>query len=207
MSVADDLTAAIAPWWTSDLEDYVEVIGGMFAEVEAYAVGEDDGITGWSTLFNPATCPVAALPYLASLRGERLPAGLSEADSRRWIIAAPNQFRGSANGIAAAAQRHLTGHKTVMMGERLKPDGTVSVDDLTIVTLAGETPSSTVTQADILSVMPADIVLHYTTLAGAIWSQVLAAHATWALVKTADTTWTVVSGETGVIAGWRTWTV
>ena len=123
MSVADDFVAALAPWMTPDLETYARAIGGMFAEVEMWAE-DSPTLPGWGILLDVNTCPAKALPYLAMYVGERLPAGITEAAAREWIRDAPNQVRGTPYSIFRAAQRYLTGQRTVQIIEREPSGGT-----------------------------------------------------------------------------------
>lgn len=187
MSIADDLVAAHTPWLTPDLETYLRAIGGMFSEVELYAIlGDDD--QGWVVLFDPDQCPARALPYLAQYVGERLPVGLDEPHQREWIKDAPNQRRGTPLSIFQAAQRKLTGSRLVAMRER---DG--DVDHLTVVTYTAETPDSAGTLQDLRDVVPHDVILTYNVLAGEDWGGVNLDHATWAAVDSAFPTWADVA--------------
>jgi hypothetical protein len=191
MSFADDFVAAFEPWLTPALEDYLRAIATMFSEVELYAFDDDQG-EGWEILFDPDRAPVKALPYLAQYVGEILPVGISEAGAREWIKDAPNQKRGTPRSIFLAAQRRLTGSRLVSMIER---DGTV--DTLTIRTYQEQTPDPEGTLQDLLDVVPADVILDYTDLAGQLWSDVKTAHATWADVKAAYPTWRDLAVEMG----------
>lgn len=198
MSFADDLVAAFEPWLTPDLETYLRAIAGMFSEVELLAFDDAFG-EGWEILFDPDRCPANALPYLAQYVGERLPAGLSVPLQREWIKDAPNQRRGTPRAIFLAAQRRLTGSRLVAWKER---DPTV--DTLTIYTYTSQTPDPAGTLRDLLDVVPADVILNYTSLAGQLWSDLQASHATWQLVKDGYPTWGDVATELG--AGYSTFT-
>lgn len=191
MSVENDLVAAFEPWLTTDLEDFLRSIGTMFAEVELYAVDENDDMLGWSILLDPDLSPVAALPYLAQYVGEELPVGLTEAQQREWIKDAPNQRRGTVLGIVRAAQRTLTGTRLVAVNERESDE-----DHLGIITYTDQTPNTAQVRADILSVMPADIVLNYSSLGGQSWSSVNSNFATWQDVKNNYATWAEVRADT-----------
>lgn len=191
MALADDLVAAFEPWITTDLEDFLRALGSMFSEVELYAVDENDDMLGWSNLLDPDLCPVPALPYLAQYVGEQLPVGLTEAQQREWIKDAPNQRRGTVLGIVRAAQRTLTGTRLVAVNEREGDE-----DHLGIVTYTDQTPNPEQVRADILSVMPADIVLNYSNLGGQSWSSVKTNFATWQDVKDHYATWADVRADT-----------
>jgi hypothetical protein len=205
VSVATDLGAWSKPWWTQDFEDWLTVIGEMFAPVEVLAADREDGTAGWSVMLDVDVAPSGGLPYLAQWVGERLPQGISEVAARQWIRDAPNQVRGTAEGIARAGQRHLTGTRTIMMHERYKIGGAADPDYLTVLTLESETASETTTRADLLSCMPADIQLDYDAVSGVIWATVESV-GTWADVE-AEGTWADV-GVSGpsTAGGWRVWT-
>lgn len=183
MSFADDYVAAFEPWSTSDLVDYLGAIASMFATVELYAFDTADD-EGWTILFDPARCPFEALGYLAQYVGETLPVGIDEVGAREWIEDAPNQLRGTNYAIFRAAQRKLTGQRTVTLVEN---DG--AVDALTVITYTGDTPDPAGTLADLLDVVPADTVLTYNTQDGQSWSDVATTYATWADVLAAKPTW------------------
>jgi hypothetical protein len=186
---ADQLVRRLAPWLTPDLETYLRAIASMWDEVALYAFDydtADERFEGWTILFDPDRCPAPALPHLAQYRGENLPIGLSEAAQREWIKDAPNQTRGTPRAVFEAAQRRLTGGRLVSMLERA---GGV-VDKVQIVTYTSQTPDPTSTQADILSVLPADVILEYLVQAGQNWTQVKATYATWNAAKVK--TWTQV---------------
>jgi hypothetical protein len=188
VSVAEDLVAAFAPWMTPDLADYLTAIGGMFGEVELYAMADDDEL-GWSILLDPDAAPVQALPYLAQYVGERLPVGLDEAGMREWIKDAPNQRRGTVESIVRVAQRYLTGQRTVAVRER-SGTGANPEDYLTVQTYTTETPNPAVTFSDLRrDVVPADIVLTHNVMDGQAWADVKLTYPTWAAVKAAYATW------------------
>jgi hypothetical protein len=184
-SFADQLVRRFEPWLTPDLETYLRAVASMFDESVLYAMDYDDPDTGefyagWEILFDPDRAPANALPYLAQYRGERLPSILSEAQAREWIKDAPNQERGTTRSVFEAAQRKLTGDRLVSLLER--PAGVV--DAVQVVTYAAQTPDPAGTQADILSVLPADVLLTYVVSNGAVWSDVKTANWTTTKAKT-----------------------
>jgi hypothetical protein len=189
MSVAEDLVAAFEPWLTPDLETYLTAIGGMFSEVELYAIDEENDELGWAILLDPDRAPVAALPYLAQYVGERLPVGLDEAGMREWIKDAPNQRRGTVESIVRVAQRYLTGQRTVAISER-SGGGANPEDYLIVQTYTSETPYPAVTFADLRrDAVPADIVLTHNVMEGQAWQQVKDDNPTWQDVKNDFATW------------------
>jgi hypothetical protein len=181
VSFADDLVAAFEPWWTQDLEDYLRSIATMFEEVDAYIADPEGELEPWEILFDPDLAPAAALPFLAMLVGETLPQNITEAGAREWIKDRPNSRRGTPQAIIYAAQRYLTGQRTVSYRERW--DGsTTDVDHVTINTFNHEMGNTTPAQveAEIRSVFPADIVLNYSALDGQTWADVITDYTTWA---------------------------
>jgi hypothetical protein len=171
LSLADDLVAAFAPWLTEDHEVYLRALGGMFAEVEAILY-EDEETVPWEILLDPDRCPATALPYLAQYVGEQLPTGIEERAAREWIKDAPNQRRGTPESIFYAAQRKLTGERAVTLRERTL-NGVEDDDTIEVNTYTRETPSREAVLQELLTVMPADIVLNYSVLPGQTWADVL----------------------------------
>lgn len=172
------------------LRDYQRATGSMFAEVELYSEDTED-YEGWSILLDVNRCPREALPYLAQYVGERLPGGLTEEQERQWIRDAPNQVRGTVKSIVDAAQRYLTGGKTVTIIQR---DG--GPDKLTVVTYTDQTPNSAQVLGELDKVVPADITLTYVVSAGQIWSQVVATDADWNNTMAESPTWADLMAET-----------
>jgi hypothetical protein len=185
---SDQLVQRFEPWLTADLQQYLEAIATMFDQIVLLAY-DTDTEAGWTILFDPDRCPDYALPYLAQYVGEVLPAGIAEADAREWIKDAPNQRRGTPRSVFLAAQRHLTGSRTVAMIER--PGGVV--DSVQIRTYVSNTPDAVQTKKDILSVLPADVLLDYATTTGNTWNDVKAAYPTWTALKATGKTWATVS--------------
>jgi hypothetical protein len=206
MSVADQLAEAITPWWTQDFEDFVRAIGAMFAHAELYCadVDEDDGSGGWEAMLDPDQSPTEALPYLAQWVGEVLRAGMTDEQMREWVKGRPNSRRGTPNAIGLAAQRSLTGGRTVQVFERTKNDGTPDPngDEFVVYTYAAETPNPSLVWSDLQDVIPADMVCHYTVLTAATWASIESGHSTWAAVKSAYPTWTEVRSGVGGGTDW-----
>lgn len=206
MTVTHDLLDAFEPWMTPDLGAFLRVIGGMFAEVERYAAdGDEDsegaGTVGWGVMLDPDLCPAAGLPYLAQWVGERLPAGISEADARTWIKDAPNQDRGTPESIVRAAQRWLTGSRLVWLKERSKLDGTVDSDWIAVITYTSQTPNVQRVRDELRKVVPGDIEMDYATTASALWSAI-DSRGTWGQVRAAYPTWAAVSGSQPGFTAW-----
>jgi hypothetical protein len=190
VSFVDDLLGRFEPWMTDDLDTYLRAIAEMFTEVELLAFETDD-TEAWQVLFDPDLIPEKGLPYLAQFLGEKLPDGISEPLAREWLNDNPYS-------IFRAAQRHLTGGRAVSMSERDDGSGPDSDPEfLQIVTFEDETPNPTQTEADIRSVLPADVILEYAALPGQTWADVESGFADWAAADTAYDTWIEMATELG----------
>jgi len=161
-------------------------------------------VDGWATLLDPARAPAAGLPYLAQYVGEHLPVGLAAADQREWIKDTPNQFRGTLMSIVRAAQRTLTGQRTVRIKPRAGVGGADDPNRLIVNTFVSETPSSAAVYADLLTVVPVDIDLVYDALAGQTWGDVNTAYASWAAVNAAYASWEAL--RLTIPPGYTAWT-
>jgi hypothetical protein len=196
----DDLLAAMAPWMTPELEDYLRSLASMWDEVEQFILDSDE-YEGWTILLDPDRCPAKALPFLAQFVGERLPVGLSTSMAREWIKDAPNQRRGTLESVFRAAQRSLVGNRLVLVLER---DGGTA-DRMTVVTYTQETPDPAQVLRDLQDVVPLDVNLVYQTLVGQPWSSVRASYATWNAVRSSFSTWgkLMTSQSGGALSGGR----
>jgi hypothetical protein len=192
-SIDANLIEAFAPYMTPDLGDYLTVIGQMFDELDSYA-GLEDEEEGWQALLDPTACPAGGLPYLAQYVGEALPAGLSVVKQREWITDNPNSHRGTPASIFQAAQRTLTGARTVSMVER-SGSAPNPEDTLDVHTYTAETPDANAVLRDLRDVVPADIVLNYSMVAGQVWSAVKSANATWTIFKGKYTSWDMARAD------------
>jgi hypothetical protein len=179
------------PYLTPDLEDYLNAIGSMFNEIDAYVgiLAEEDG---WSALLSSTRCPANGLNHLAMYVGERLPSGLDEVMAREWIADAPNQRRGTMYSIVGAAQRTLTGTRLVSIQER-SGGGANPEDYLTVRTYTSQTPNPAAVLADLRTVVPADIALDYAAASGQSWNQLKATSPTWDAVKSGYASWNEVA--------------
>jgi len=159
----------------------------MYDEMESYISDSDNGEVGWSILLDLNRVPTKALPWLAQFTGVRLDQSLSDANQRQQIADAAGLYRGSLASIVAAAQRHLTGTKDVLVEERYQG----SAYKLWMATRTAQTPNTAVTLADILTQKPAGIVLTYQTVAGQTFGELLG---TTLVFSTAYTTYTTFEG-------------
>jgi hypothetical protein len=193
MAIRDDLVAAHEPWLTPELTAYLQTIGDMFAEVEFFdGAGEDDA---WQVIVDPDRARVQDLPYVAQFVGERIPTGLDEALAREWVKDAPHRRRGTVDSVWQAAQRRLTGSRTVTIIERDGVDGSDDPDRITIITYTDETPDPAGVLADLASVLPWDIEINYEVVAGQTWNELAASYPTWNDVAAHYTTWAEVFSD------------
>jgi hypothetical protein len=152
------------------LARYVGVLGSMFQEIDDYASDGPNDEAGYSVLVDLNRAPSKALPWLAQFVGVRLDLSLSDAGQRTMIRSTAGFNRGTKASLIAAAQRHLTGPKDVIMIERYQG----SAYRLYMATRAAQTPNSATTLADIMTQKPAGIVLTYETLVGQSFNELLA---------------------------------
>jgi len=174
-SFADDLYRLLEPLARIDGGDeangwallhLVSAIGVPFQAIVDVVYEADDGTPGYAILMDADTCPTWALPWLAQFRGVRLPpiaVGELEADywlaMRERIKRADGQNRGSVDALVAAAQRFLTGTKSVYVTERWGTDPYA----LHVNTVVSETPDPAAVLAALLEQKPAGLVLTYGT--------------------------------------------
>jgi hypothetical protein len=210
--LVDDLLATFEPWMTDDLQDYLEVVGGMFAQAESVVLYDADALeaagidlddvdddASYVFLLHPDFCPAICLPYLAQYVGERLPRGLTVQAQRDWIKLRPNSRRGTLPSLAAAASRSLIGNKLVTIVER--SDGTSGdhPDDVVISTFDVETPDDAQVLRDIEDTFPLELSLHYQSIPGNSWQNVMTANASWADVAARGSWGEIASGMSGGI--------
>jgi len=120
----------------------------------------------WGPLFDVNVCPAWALPWLAQLVGVRIPAGMSEEDTRVFLKQAAGHNVGTVEAIRASLMGTLVSARppapaTVYFRER---DG--SAYRLEVVTLDPETPDPALTQRVLESVLPGGLVLAYRHIEG-----------------------------------------
>jgi hypothetical protein len=104
-------------------------------------------------------CPTEALGWLAQFAGVRLLPGATDAQSRQRIQSTDGFRRGTVAAMTAAAQRTLTGTKTVGITERYTGDPY----QLQVTTFAAETPDTVATYNALLAAKPAGLLLTYST--------------------------------------------
>lgn len=151
------------------LARYVGALGTMYQEMDDYVSDGPNGEPGWSILLDLNRVPSKALPWLAQFVGVTVDQSLSDADQRAQIRDQAGQRRGTPASIVAAAQKHLTGTKDVIMIERYQGNAYA----LYVATRTSQTPSSAQTLADILTQKPAGIILTYQTITGQSFNELL----------------------------------
>lgn len=144
----------------------------------AQIVQSNGGHPGYAILFEPASCPVAWLPWLGQFVG--IPPELSlamvktgqVATLRTWIKSPINYTRGKAAAMRLAGEATLTGTKTLYFYVKY---GGVAFE-VKAASLVAETPSPTATREAIESMMGAWEVLKYETVTGGTLASFEAAH-------------------------------
>lgn len=191
-----DWSEQLQPWWTSDLDDYIQAITSMWDIVEQFIEDDpDNDIVAWQALFDVDLVPLVAAPWLAQCVGDRVPTGLDEDAARNWIRLSPNWNRGTPAAIVSAVKRLLTGTQTVMFAEKQMIDGTPDDDTISVLTYASETPDPGAVLQTLRRNVPADIVVDYETMQAASWAVVQGAVSSWAELESAyGPTWADVAG-------------
>jgi hypothetical protein len=191
MTVGDDLYGNLAPLAGDDasngfaLQIYANALGLLLQEISDIVSDGPNGEPGWSILLDVNRAPLKGLPWLAQAVGVQLPAqapGQSDAVydpiARAAIVDLPSEKRGRPATMISEIKRTLTGEKNVILRER---NG--GAWKLTVVTFAGETPSSTDTLAAILRQKPGGITLTYNTVTGQDYEILFENRATYGVVN------------------------
>jgi hypothetical protein len=195
------LIEALMPYMTDDHATYLDVIGSMSDEFESYVnqFGEEDS---WGPLMDVERCPPGGLPYLGQFLGEILPDGIEEEMAREWIRDHAHMRRGTVEAIARAAQRSMTGVRTVSIVER-SGGGANPEDYLDITTYTAETPDPAAVRDDLRRVVPADLDLTYTVAVAATWSGVKSTYASWTAAMAANHSWEALLGKAPGSSVWN----
>lgn len=117
------------------LLEFCGAIASMFDQVEGYSRDTEDDRPGWSQILDPTRAPEETLAWLHQITGTRPLPGLSVADQRSRVLELSGQKRGTVGAMIAAAQRYLSGTKSVTILER-----TPDPYSFAIQTLESETP-------------------------------------------------------------------
>jgi hypothetical protein len=170
-SVAEELYAKLAPFQTFSLNGqevtdeemgwalliYYGLLAKRWQPIEDLSRDQPEGV-GWSVLFDPDRIPAEGLPWLSQAVGVTLPPGLSPDEQRFRITHTGIRNAYTPSAIAAAAQRHLTGDKNVIINEFLAG----SAKRIGVVTYTDETPDPALTALDIEEQLPWWIRLTHT---------------------------------------------
>lgn len=190
-SFAESLYDELEPLtWDDESQDwsllkFFGALGQMYQQIENYARDTDEG-PGWSVLMDVDRCPDEALPWLGQFVGADVRFGLTPTQQRDRIKHVEGWSRGTPGAIRAAAQRYLTGNKTVIMRER---EG--GAWRLTVGTYTAETPNVAAVLAVLNSptVKPVGIIINYVTTTGQDYANIYLTRATYAAVFAAYATY------------------
>lgn len=156
---------------------YLELVGHQADALEQLADRILHTPESPSHLMDPQTADPGWLPWLAGVRGVRLPAGSVQAQ-RDALTAPPGGYLiGTAGHIASAARSVLTGSKYVRVIKHWGDDPLV----IMVRTRTSETPTSQ-TVLDAIAAAgakPAHVEIRHSTYE-APWDTVTAAYPTWA---------------------------
>lgn len=153
---SESITDAALGW---PLLIYWGLIASQWQEIDDLSRDSDAG-PGWSALLDIDRIPDKGLPYIAQFKGKSLLPGMTPADARARIRGTDGFDRGAASAIRIAAQRHLTGTKTVNINERFANDPW----QLGVVTYVTETPDPVQTFNDIIEQKPYGIKLTHSVV-------------------------------------------
>lgn len=149
--------------------------------------------SGWSIIFDVDAVPGKGLPWLAQVRGVKLPPKRAdqtvlqwESDARFLIRNASARDRGTPAALRAAILLTLVGSNPyVKITERVGNNAY----QLAVRTLTAETPSTAVTLAAAKSQVPGGVVLDYQAVAGQSWSVVAGSFTDWTAARAGYRTW------------------
>lgn len=178
MSVAEQIKESLGPFIaedeSGDLAGFVDSLTAPLETVYEIA-GEEIQTFGWSVVLDPATCPAAALDWLAQFEGVTLTEDMNEADRRAAIAAREGAARGRPATIESRVRRTLATGGRVVIRER-----DPSPYSLYVRTFASETPDSDLTRSAILAQKPAGIVLDYAAISDGTYADLLSEFPTYA---------------------------
>lgn len=158
--VKDDENGNVGSHFLSVLNAPVELVAAAVRE-------DEDERDGFAVFVDLDTCPAIALPWLAQFKGVRATPGLAEADARDEVRNAEGLRRGTADALARAGQRNLTGTKTVRVLERVGGDPYA----LTVITRTSETPDPSATFADLMAAKRIGILLTHVVTDDVTWPE------------------------------------
>lgn len=171
-SVAEELYGRLEPFHRRSLDGrevgddelgwplltFFGLLAKRWQEPEDLIRDSDDGV-GFSALFDPARVKDEALAWQGQAVGVTMLPGMTPAEQRARTEGTDGFKRGTPLALAVAAQRHLTGNKTVIINERLAGNAKL----IGVVTYLNETPDPAQTQRDIEEQLPWELKLQYVT--------------------------------------------
>ena len=176
-ALAEEAHAELGPISAPDGEKtrwaLLALLQGLLGQLQPMEdlVRDSDAGTGYSPALDVDRCPPDLLRWLGQFAG--VPVTPGDPKDAAWVTKAREEIRqaagwrrGTPRAIREAAQRHLTGTKTVRMLER---DG--SAYRMTVLTRTSETPNPAATEAAIRAQKPAGIVLAYIVTDLPIWNE------------------------------------
>lgn len=188
---AEELYSALGPFTVGDEDNdwhllrFCDALTSVLTERVHEIAADRDGRPGYQIVFDPEACPSYALAYLGQFVGVALEPALSEDEQRRKITVPEGWRRGTTAAMISAVQRTLTDTQTVIFQERY-PDNAYN---LSVRTLAEETPDEAATLRAILTQKPIGIKLSYEAIVGLTWDDLAAEYSDWDAVSAAFSDW------------------
>lgn len=181
--VGGDLYDALEPLTYADdtvgwaLAHYLDAIGLILEETAGIVRADDDGNDGWSAFADPTRCPDAYLMTLAQWSGIRYPRRMSTQDLRAIIGPhAPGLWRGTRQALIDTVQRYLAPGGTLYFEERADGDPY----KLRIQTWTSETLDAAAILNELLTHIPAGLILDYSVRTGISYAALRASVDTYA---------------------------
>lgn len=169
------------------LRSMVEAVTKMYVDVDELVRDSADGEdVGWSAIMDATRVPSEGLAWLGQIVGVALNPADTLPVSRERVGSGAGVRRGSPAQMIAAAQRLLTGNKTVLMSER-----TSDAWHFAVRTRTSETADSAAVLAALLTQKPAGLIMDYATFTGILFTESLANQATYTLSLAAKATYTL----------------
>lgn len=171
-ALADRVISALGPGIVRRagplLPALIDALTGPLAEIDA-ELTVPGGAHGGAPLFDAALTPHPR--WLAQAAGLRLPASLSTAAARAYLIGRGISRRGTPGALIAAARSALAGGAGIVrLAERVGGNAYAA----TITTYASQTPNPAAVLAAAAQEKPVGLVLSLTVLPGQTWGDVAA---------------------------------
>jgi hypothetical protein len=195
--VGADLYDSVGPLTYSDealgwpLANYVDAIGIILDDIAGLVRTDDEGNDGWSAFADPMRCPDAFLVTLAQWAGVRYPRRMGTEDLRALIGPhAPGLWRGTKQALLDTVARYLTPGGSMYFEERA--DGNPYL--LRIHTYAYDTLDAAALETELLTHVPAGLILEYAMQEGLSYAELRNQAATYAAMRAMfDTYYAVVT--------------